>query len=122
MYNRNAYDLAKDELDAAENVMVDKSAIRAVIEQYDQYGAKKNVLYGTSSGGDGADAAGAGEVGANGEIIKVDKAAYEGVGTEGSPVLLQLEVNKSKQIKAKEGGGKGGTVKAAAGKKSAKKK
>jgi len=103
-------------------VVVDKSAIRAVIEEFDQFGSRRNVLFGTNSGG-----ASAGSQCADGEIIKLDKSAYEGLDKDGTPVVMQLEVNKSKQIKAKEGGGggKGGTVKPAAGagaKKNGKKK
>ena len=100
MYNRNAYDLAKDERDAAENVVVDKSDIRAVIEEFDMFGAKTNKLFGTSSGGDTGKAAATGE--SESGVVVLDKAAYEGMGKDGSPVLLQMEMNKTKDIKAKE--------------------
>ena len=120
MYNRNAYDLAKDELDAAGNVVVNRSSIRAVIEEFDQHGTKKNSLYGTSSGG--------GDDNTCGEIVKLDDAVYEGLDKNGSPVVMQLEINKSKQIKAKETSGAaerkggGGAGKTGAGKKTVKKK
>ena len=34
MYNKNAFDLARDEFDAAENVVIDKSDIRAVMAEF----------------------------------------------------------------------------------------
>jgi hypothetical protein len=46
-------------------------------------------------------------------VVVLSKGAYDGIGKEGSPVLLQMEMNKSKEIKAKEG--KAGKAAAAAG-------
>ena len=120
MYNRNAYDLAKDELDAAENVVTDKSDIRAVIEEFDQNSPKKNTLYGTSSdGGDGGDSGGKKKKGkgkgkgkdkdkSGGDneddgVLIVDPGSYEGLNSDGSPVVMQLEMNKTNEIKAKGG-------------------
>ena len=117
MYNKNAYDLAKDELDAANNVVTDKSAIRDVIWEFDQYGKKKNSLFGTTTdGGAGAGAGGkkaGSKTGVDGEVLVVDPGAYDGLQPDGSAVVMQLEMQKTKEIKAagsnKEGkaGGKG---------------
>ena len=112
MYNKNAYDLAKDETDAAENVVIDKSAIRAVIWEYDQFAEKKNSIYGTSSDGrGGGGGAKNSKAGADGEVLVVDPGQYEGLSADGSPVVLQLELQKSRQIQAKGGkeGKEGGT-------------
>ena len=100
------FESAKDELDAANNVVVDKSEIRAVIDQYDQFGQKKNALFGTTSGSGAA-----GDCGASADIIVLDKSAYEGLDKDGSPVLMQMEINKSKQIKEKEKKAAGSTKK-----------
>jgi ankyrin repeat protein len=101
MYNKNAYDLAKDELDAAENVVTDRSAIRDVIQEFDQFGTKKNVLFGTSS---------AKVVAKGDEVLVVDPGSYEGLNSDGSPVVMQLEMQKSNEIKDKASK-KGGNAK-----------
>ncbi len=44
----------------------------------------------------------AGECGASADIIVLDKSTYKGLGKDGSPVLMQMEINKSKQIKEKD--------------------
>lgn len=84
-YNKNAHDLAKDELDAALNVVTDKSEIRAVILEHDQ--------------GPGA---GRGLFGKAGPAVLGEQDMYHGLGTSGSPVVMQLELLQDAQ--AREGG------------------
>jgi ankyrin repeat protein len=86
MYNKNAHDLAKDELDAANNVVTDRAHIREVISEYDT--TAKSTLFGSSS------------VKAKGE----GGMDLTELGKDGSPVAMQIEMNEE-----------GGTGTAAAG-------
>ena len=104
-YNKNAHDLAKDELDAALGVVTDRSEIRAVIVEYDQ-------------GPGSAASQGRGLFGKSGTAsVKREADMYLDLGHDGSPVVMQLELAKDLESKDKSGekakdaskaGGKGG--------------
>lgn len=99
MYNKNAHDLAKDELDAAENVVTSRAEIRQVIEEFDTTSDNaKSRLFGTSS---------------HSPKKTGDDVDYSDLGPDGSPVVMQLEMNKEKDAvgdkkegKKKDVGGK----------------
>ena len=93
MYNKNAFDLAKDELDAAENVVIDKSDIRAVMAEFDNNSAEKSKIFGTAP-------ANAVLVEPRGDTIKVS----EGLGENGSPIIMQQEM--AKEMATKDNGDK----------------
>lgn len=112
-YNRNAWDLAKDELDAAEHVIRSRALIRQVLLDYDQSNKSGNTrIFG------------------NGKAVGVkrnngnDAQLYEDLGDEGSPVVMQLEMNKERDSKVdgKKGGGKKGGGKAGGARKATAKK
>eukprot|EP01038_Epipyxis_sp_PR26KG_P014696 gene14696-19745_t len=79
-YNKNAWDLAKDELDAAEHVIKSKHDIRQVLIDYDQStssGLKKNRIFG------------------NGKVVKIEEGnLYEGLDNDGSAMVMNIEMNK----------------------------
>ena len=95
-YNKNAWDLAKDELDAAENIVRSRAEIRQVLIDNDT-SSKTSVLFGTSTKV---------EEGDNPNRKETNK--YKEVGPDGSPVMLQEEM-------AKDVGKVGPKKKAAAG-------
>lgn len=49
-YHKNAFDIAKDELDAAKNLVKDNSEIRAVLEEWELKNATKKGIFGNPSG------------------------------------------------------------------------
>lgn len=115
MYNKNAHDLAKDELDAANHVVTNRSDIREVITEYDT--TAKSTLFGSS------------KVAAKGE----GGMDFKELGPDGSPVAMQIEMQKESKEKTGDKGkskkGSGAAAGAAAkkaggggGKKAAKKK
>ena len=96
MYNKNAHDLAKDECDAAGNVVTSRTEVRAVIMEHDTSGAKSSALFGTGSG------------------ISRDTNLYQDLGEQGSPIVMQIEMAKeigSAAVAAGGGGGGGGKAK-----------
>ena len=113
-YNKNAHDLAKDDLDAAEHIIKDKSAIRKVIADYDQT-KQSGALFG------------------NGKVSTGSSDMYADLGDEGSAVVMNIEMNKSleteasttkapskekkKTVSGGKGGGAGGAKKGGTGKK-----
>ena len=103
-YNKNAWDLAKDELDAAENIVRSRAEIRQVLIDYDTTAQKSN-LFGTKVGTGGADA----------DPNRAQTNKYKDLGPDGSPVDMQEELNKemmSEKAKgAGETGGSGGAKK-----------
>jgi len=113
-YNKNAWDLSKDELDAAEKVTKSNKEIRQVLLDYDQTGSASAQLSGAGAG--------------NGIITNSEehmkKILYDGLGADGSPVVMNIEMNKeglgknSKSTSSNSGKGTAGTGKAATGKKS----
>ncbi len=102
MYNKNAHDLAKDELDAANNVVTSRVEIRDVIAEYDTISPQsKTTLFGVAT-----------------VSAKGDKGMdYSELGPDGSPVTMQIEMSKEMAGKEKEGAkavGTGGKGKATA--------
>jgi hypothetical protein len=104
-YNKNAWDLAKDELDAANNIVRSKAEIRSVLVENDTTNSS-STLFGS---GKAQIKAGRGDTG---DI-------YDGLDPhgDGTALVMQLEMQKdaaaaseSKEKKEKEkgGGGKGG--------------
>ncbi len=84
-YQKNAWDLAKDELDAAGNVTKSNYEIRQVLVEYDK--ASKCKMFGT------------------GKLLTNDTdSMYHDLGSSGSPVVMQVEMNQevTNEIKAKE--------------------
>ena len=80
-YNKNAWDLSKDELDAAEKVVTSRAEIRQVLIDHDTSNTK-NALFGTEKG-----------------VVKQDeegerKALYEGLNKDGTAVVMNVEMNK----------------------------
>jgi ankyrin repeat protein len=92
-YRKSALDLSQDDLDAAMNVVKDKSEIRRVLEAWDNSQGSK--LFGT------------GKQGVQNNIVEVDALPDEGTG-----VAMQVEIAKEgglvKGGKGGGGGGKGG--------------
>lgn len=96
-YNRSAWDLAKDELDAANNVVRSRAEIRQVLIDHDtnsaskggQLFAKKSIN--TSNG--------------------CDAGMYEGLDKDGSPIVMQLEMRAEDSNTSSSNGGKGGKKK-----------
>jgi len=94
-YNKNAWDLAKDELDAAEVVVKSKAEIRQVLVDHDTTNKGGSVLFGT------------GKAEAEGDENKAQTKKYAELGPDGSPVVMQEEMNKemSKAGNKKKAGG-----------------
>ena len=86
-YNKNAHDLAKDELDAALNVVTSRADIRDVIIQYDTSGSKAAAIFGAA--------------GAAGEL-KREADLYRDLGDAGSAVVMQLELQKEASLQQKD--------------------
>ena len=86
MYNKNAHDLAKDELDAANNVVTSRAEIRDVISEWDTVSPQaKSTLFGVMT-----------------VSAKGDKGMdYSELGPDGSPVAMQIEMNKEMSAKDK---------------------
>ena len=114
-YNRSAWDLAKDELDAANNIVRSRAEIRQVLIDHD-----------TSSAGKG------GQLFAKKSMSTsngCDAGMYEGLDKDGSPIVMQVEMRTEDQNNGnsttngkggkKKGKGKvtGGNKKAGGGKK-----
>jgi ankyrin repeat protein len=109
-YNKNAHDLAKDELDAALNVVTSRAEIRDVIIQYDTSGSKAAAIFGSARA--------AGE-------LKREVDLYRDLGDSGSAVVMQLELQKEAALQQKDAaaanakkvgkGGGGGKGKAGGG-------
>ena len=105
-YNKSALDFSKDDLDAAMNVVKDKSEIRKVLEAWDNLQGSK--LFGTGKAGVGA----AGAAGEGGGLRE------EQLPSEGTAMAMQLEIQKEGGlVKGEGGGGGGGGKKAGGGKK-----
>ncbi|RYG69027.1 ankyrin repeat domain-containing protein [archaeon] len=94
-YNRNAWDLAKDELDAAEKVVKSHAEMRQILLDYDQSNASK--LF------------------SNGDVVKssaqTNTMLYDGLDKDGSALVMNIEINKEMRKEAeyadkKKGGGK----------------
>lgn len=85
-YQKNAWDLAKDELDAAGNIMKNNKEIRQVLIEYDD--AFKSKMFGT------------------GKIMTNDTNSlmYNDLGSSGSPVIMQVEMNKETDVSNNEKG------------------
>jgi ankyrin repeat protein len=117
-YNKNAWDLAKDELDAAEQVVTSRAEIRQVLIDYDTT-TKRNAIFGTSNAQEG-------EVNPN----KAGTEMYNELGPDGSPIVMQIEMSEGGAVgaekKKKKSGGastkkSGGTSAGGKGKGKAKK-
>ena len=87
MYNKNAHDLAKDELDAANNVVTSRAEIRDVIAEYDTVSPQtKSTLFGVTTAS-----------------AKNDKGMdYSELGPDGSPIAMQIEMNNEMMTKDKD--------------------
>ncbi|GMH82952.1 hypothetical protein TL16_g09434 [Triparma laevis f. inornata] len=102
-YNMSALDHAKDELDAANNVVIDRSEIRSVLVEWDNNQGSN--LFGTGKLG----------LGGGGDV-----AAEEPLPKNGTAMEMQLEMQKEdaameepkKKTGGKKGGGKKGSGKA----------
>ena len=75
-YNKNAYDLAKDELDAANHVIKSKEEIRQVLIENDQTNSA-NAIFGRG----------------NAEPVKGNSDLYKDLDKDGSPVVMNIEIN-----------------------------
>ncbi len=86
-YNKSAWDLAQDELDAARNVVTSRVEIRKILEQHEA--SQKSILF--SSG-----------------TVTIGKPAdmYEGLDSNGSPIVMQLEEAGADEKKGKKKGKK----------------
>ena len=92
-YNKNAWDLAKDELDAANHVVKSNSEIRQVLVDFSMSVAGKSVkkMFG------------------NGQVVKVcDNNLYEDLGPDGSALVMNIEMNKEDANKNKATSSTGG--------------
>lgn len=87
-YNKNAWDLAKDELDAAEKVVKSNAEIRQILIDYDQ--TNKSSIFG------------------NGEVVKTSSNLYDGLDENGTPIVMNIEMNQEAELKAGKGGKGGG--------------
>ena len=106
-YNKNAYDLAKDELDAANHVIKSKEEIRQVLIDNDQTN-NANAIFGRG----------------NAEPVKGNSDLYKDLGPDGSPIVMNIEMNNENLQKEsdKKGKGKGGQSSKKGGGQSTKKK
>ncbi len=100
-YNKNAWDLAKDETDAAEHVTKSKAEIRQVLVDHDtvvRSAARKQIFS-------------HGEAGVG--VVLGDAGMYEGLEKDGSALVMNIEMNRemagtnSKPTADKKGKGKG---------------
>eukprot|EP01031_Cornospumella_fuschlensis_P031353 gene31353-37891_t len=102
-YNKNAWDLAKDELDAAEKVIKSHADMRQILLDFEQSNASK--LF------------------SSGEVVKSSEQTnamlYDGLDKDGSALVMNIEMNKEMHKEAddaekkkgagkKKGGGGGG--------------
>ena len=100
-YNMSALDLAKDELDAAMNVVIDHSEIRSVLVEWDAQ--QGSALFGTGKSGIG-----------NG--VNEDVTPPEPLPDDGTSMAMNIEMNaevestkdEKKPLAKKKGGKKGG--------------
>tara|TARA_A100001015_G_scaffold310979_1_gene413327 strand:- start:6348 stop:8165 length:1818 start_codon:yes stop_codon:yes gene_type:complete len=102
-YNKNAWDLAKDELDAAEKVVTSRAEIRQVLIDHDTSNTK-NALFGTEKG-----------VAIQDEEAE-KKALYKDLGKDGTAMVMNVEINNELENSAatttkskSKGGGKKST-------------
>ena len=84
--------LVKDELDAAEHVIKSRADIRQVLTDNDRTG-----------GGGGSVLFGSGE----GVSVNGGSDMYDGLGKDGSPIVMQAEMNNTAGGGKKKGGGGG---------------
>jgi len=89
-YNKNAWDLAKDELDAAEKVTKSNKEIRQVLIDYDQMtnASKANAIFGSGKVPNST----------NMSEEQRQKILYEGLGADGSAVVMNIEMNKESSL------------------------
>lgn len=87
-YNKNAWDLAKDELDAANKIVRSRAEIRQVLIDHDNASASK--IFGKGSAQPTREVGGCNE---------------EGLNENGSPIIMQQEMEKE-LMKAKASGGR----------------
>lgn len=73
-YNKNAWDLAQDELDAALHVVRSKELVRKVLEDYDCGSIKGSKIFGCGKQA----------------VDSID--LYDGLGSNGSPIVMQQEM------------------------------
>lgn len=97
-YNKHAYDLAKDEVDAAEHVIRSRADIRQVLADNDRGASSK--LFGAMRRKEKEDG-------------DEEKQLLAELGPDGSPVELQREMQKAVRGKAAAGGAKKKTKEAA---------
>jgi ankyrin repeat protein len=93
-YNKNAWDLAKDEMDAAEHVIKSRAELRKVIQDYDTSNKSGSQIFGT------------------GKVPIGPSDLYKDLGPDGSALVMNIEMNNSLDIGVSEGnkkvgGGKG---------------
>lgn len=103
-YNKNAYDLAKDELDAANHVIKSKAEIRQVLIDNDNTNAA-NAIFGRLDA----------------EPVKGGTDLYKDLDASGSPIVMSIELNNEMQNDNKKGK-KNGNKKSQSGAQSTKKK
>eukprot|EP01033_Poteriospumella_lacustris_P001277 gene1277-931_t len=120
-YNKNAWDLAKDELDAAEKVVKSHAGAREILLEFDRSGGNGPALFART------------EIVKTGDALKGDM--YDGLDKDGSAVVMNIELNDALATEAKHaataakgkkksgggGGGGGGGGKGKGGKTAAKK-
>eukprot|EP01039_Chlorochromonas_danica_P004234 gene4234-4653_t len=103
-YNKNAWDLAKDELDAAEKVVKSHAEIRSILEEFDRKQNANPRLF------------------SNGEVVKGSAASdlYDGLDKDGTAVVMNIEMNQEQHANRdvptpKKKGNAGGKPKAGGG-------
>jgi hypothetical protein len=89
-YNKNAWDLAKDELDAAGKVVKSNEEIRNILIEFENQVSSKKTVFGNGNEG-----------------INRDVNMYADLEHNGSPVVMQLEMEKEGKSKEKKGTGTG---------------
>ena len=100
-YNKNAWDLAKDELDAAEHVVKDNSSIREVLTKYD-ISQKTGNLFGV------------------GNVSVGESDVYKDLDKDGTAMVMNIEMNKVLQDEVATNTDKKGKVGSAAKEKTTK--
>jgi ankyrin repeat protein len=85
-YNKNAWDLAKDELDAAEKVVKSRVEVREVLLEFDRNGGHGPALFARA------------EIVKTGDALKGD--IYDGLDTDGSAMVMNVEMNDSLAVDA----------------------
>ena len=91
-YNKNGWDLSKDELDAAGKVVTSRQEVRQILIDHENSQSNltsKKSIFGDSSASPSRD-------------VNI----YQDLDHNGSPIVMQLEIEKNENINSKKGGKK----------------